>query len=855
MIKSLLKNLQFKALLFVFLIGNFHLYAQSEWVVLGEESQIASAASNYTSIITINENGVVIPYVAFTETSIPKVKKFVDGAWIQVGPNVSTTNASYLTLAVDGNQKLYVQYIDVSAGNKLAVKVYDSISDTWVAAANSLHASVGSAITGQTDERIPYNNAISFDSQNVPFVAFGEFSNGGNAWVKKLVNGEWTTVGSGSINTVDRTNTIDIDFTSNDIPYVVYHENTTAGKIKAFRFINNAWEDLNVPETFTTGARTTRLAIDKLTNKVFLNYSNASSGTVANAILYENGAWKALGGRIGSGSAAAYTSTITDKKGNLYAFFRDQMSNSNGTYRARLHEFATGSKSWSEVGSGGGFDGPVNGYTSLSMGSDNNVYLVYLKTNSSNISTPIVKVLKQQDKTPADIVVNAPKQMEYLDRGLVAIKDGNKIFLSWRLLGTDPATISFNIYKNGVKINTQPISTSTNYIDNSITDGEYAVRAIVNNVEQSPSVAAKIWDKNYLNIPLQVPAGGTTPDNVAYTYLANDCSVGDLDGDGIYEIILKWEPTNSSDNSSGSYTGNTIIDAYKLDGTRLWRIDLGRNIRSGAHYTPFTVYDLDGDGKAELAIRTADGTKDGLGNYIGDANADYRSAQGTILTGPEYLTIFNGETGAAMQSVDYYPERGVVSSWGDDYGNRVDRFVDAVAYLDGERPSLVTGRGYYTRLVRVAWDWRDGALTRRWVFDSSTLGNSGYFGQGNHQMSIGDVDGDGKDEVLNGSSVINDNGEGLWTDGKGHGDALHMTDMDPDLPGKEIWMCHEDESSYVNFGLTFRKAQTGETVFGVETTGDIGRAMAADIDMKFGVHVEVYTVPKESRLVQQDQTP
>jgi rhamnogalacturonan endolyase len=242
---------------------------------------------------------------------------------------------------------------------------------------------------------------------------------------------------------------------------------------------------------------------------------------------------------------------------------------------------------------------------------------------------------------------------------------------------------------------------------------------------------------------------------VAYTYSANDASVGDLDGDGQYEIVLKWDPSNSKDNSQSGYTGDVYVDAYKLNGTRLWRIDLGRNIRAGAHYTQFQVYDYDGDGKAEVVMKTADGTKDGTGTVIGSSTADYRNSSGYILSGPEYLTVFNGQTGKAAATADYVPARGTVSSWGDSYGNRVDRFLAGTAYLNGSYPSIIEARGYYTRSVIVAWDYRNGALTRKWTFDSNSSTNgSKWTDQGDHQLSIADVDGDGRDEVVYGAMAI-----------------------------------------------------------------------------------------------------
>lgn len=420
---------------------------------------------------------------------------------------------------------------------------------------------------------------------------------------------------------------------------------------------------------------------------------------------------------------------------------------------------------------------------------------------------------------------SAPRQAEYLDRGVVALPSGNGIFISWRFLGNDPDNISFNVYRNGTKVNSSPISNSTNYFDGSgSVSAAYTVRPIVNGRELNANAANPTWSNPYWVINLNRPNGGSD-----YTYSPGDASVGDVDGDGEYEVILKWDPSNQKDNSQSGVTGNVYIDAYKLNGTRLWRVDLGRNIRAGAHYTQFMVYDLDGDGKAEVAMKTAPGTRDGIGNVLGgsNANTDYRNSGGYILTGAEYLTIFNGETGAAMVTTDYIPARGTVSSWGDNYGNRVDRFLAGIAYVDGQRPSLIMARGYYTRAVVVAWDWRDGKLTRRWTFDSNTSGNSRAAGQGAHSLTIGDVDQDGKDEIVYGSATINDNGTLMYSTGFGHGDALHLSDFLPSRPGLEVFMVHEHNAT----GIDMHDARTGQVIWSVPSGGaDVGRGVIMDID-------------------------
>ena len=428
--------------------------------------------------------------------------------------------------------------------------------------------------------------------------------------------------------------------------------------------------------------------------------------------------------------------------------------------------------------------------------------------------------------------VIAQKQMESLDRGVLAVRTAsNKVLVSWRIFGSEFTNASYNVYRGTTLLNATPITGASNYVDNTSTNGTYSVSAIIDGIEQDVSQPIDVWNNIYKKIPITAPAGGTTPDNVSYTYEANDASVGDLDGDGEYEIILKWMPTNSKDNAHSGYTGNTILQGLKMDGTVLWTINLGKNIRSGAHYTQFMVYDLDGDGKAEIACKTADGTVDGVGTVLGDANADYRNTGGYILSGPEYLSLFDGETGAFITTQNYIPARGNVSSWGDNYGNRVDRFLACVAYLDGARPSLVFARGYYTRAVLAAFDYRDGQLTNRWIFDTNDGGGKeAVYGQGNHSITVGDVDGDGKDEIQYGSAAIDDDGTVLYSTGFGHGDASHLGDFDPSREGLEYFMVHEEANRPEVPQIDYRNPSTGNVFWSIPGSGDIGRGVIADID-------------------------
>ena len=428
---------------------------------------------------------------------------------------------------------------------------------------------------------------------------------------------------------------------------------------------------------------------------------------------------------------------------------------------------------------------------------------------------------------------------ERLDRGVVAVRQADgKVFVSWRTLKSDAKDMAFDVYRNGTKLNKKPLTEGGTWFVDEEPMGEAVYQVISRGKRKETlgrrtlaTVGTQESGKRIDTFTLKgdapvgyLPIRVQKPDEM---HTANDASVGDVDGDGQYEIILKWDPVNSHDNSHDGMTDPTLLDCYRLNGDLLWRIDLGRNIRSGAHYTPFIVYDLDGDGRAELMVKTADGTRDAAGTVIGDSVADYRNEAGRILEGPEYISIFNGLTGEVMDTKPYIPERGDVKDWGDNRGNRSERYMAAVGYFGGKQgtASAVFCRGYYTRSVLAAWDWDGKELKNRWTFDTNNPEWASYAGQGNHNLRVCDVDGDGMDEITYGSMAVDHDGRGLYNTGMGHGDAIHLI-VDPDDGQLYIWDCHENKRD----GSDLRHADTGEVVFQIKSDTDVGRAMAADID-------------------------
>ena len=450
-----------------------------------------------------------------------------------------------------------------------------------------------------------------------------------------------------------------------------------------------------------------------------------------------------------------------------------------------------------------------------------------------------------------------PYSGEKLSRGLIGIPTEDGMYFSWRMTLEDAAGLQFDLYRSSgggaeVKLNKEPIDRTSDFLDRTVdytvdnrwtlkaTTGEVAIWTRLKGEERNP----------YLSVPVCKPEDGEIAGE-SFTYTANDCSVGDLDGDGEYEIILKWFPSNSKRPPQRGFTGNTYLDAYKMDGRRLWRIDLGPNVRSGAATTNFLVFDFDGDGCAEICCKTGDGTVDGLGHRIGDAQADWRTwdkkspTYGKIVNGPEYLTVFEGRTGKELDSKEYIPTRYPLDGWGgvggncgnDNTGGRSDRFTAGVAFLDGKTPSPVMVRGWYGRTVVAAWTFTNGALKHTWTFDSAAPGWEAYSGMGNHSVTVADFDGDGCDEICVGAMTVDHDGKGLFTTGLRHGDALHAGRFIPSRQGMQVFGVHENEGDNEIVKRTPAVAMfdgaTGEIIWQDGLGQDAGRGVAADIDPRY----------------------
>lgn len=450
-----------------------------------------------------------------------------------------------------------------------------------------------------------------------------------------------------------------------------------------------------------------------------------------------------------------------------------------------------------------------------------------------------------------------PYSGEKLSRGLIGIPTEEGMYFSWRMTLEDAAGLQFDLYRssNGgaeVKLNKEPIDRTSDFLDRTVdytVDNRWTLKATTGEVATWTRLKGE--ERNpYLSIPICKPEDGEIAGE-PFTYTANDCSVGDLDGDGEYEIILKWSPSNSKRPPQRGFTGNTYLDAYKMDGTRLWRIDLGPNVRSGAATTNFLVFDFDGDGCAEICCKTGDGTVDGLGHRIGDAQVDWRTwdkkspTYGKIVNGPEYLTVFEGRTGKELDSKEYISTRYPLDGWGgvggncgnDNTGGRSDRFTAGVAFLDGKTPSPVMVRGWYGRTVVAAWTFTNGALKHTWTFDSAAPGWETYSGMGNHSVTVADFDGDGCDEICVGAMTVDHDGKGLFTTGLRHGDALHAGRFIPSRQGMQVFGVHENEGDNEIVKRTPAVAMfdgaTGEIIWQDGLGQDAGRGVAADIDPRY----------------------
>ncbi len=450
-----------------------------------------------------------------------------------------------------------------------------------------------------------------------------------------------------------------------------------------------------------------------------------------------------------------------------------------------------------------------------------------------------------------------PYSGEKLSRGLIGIPTEEGMYFSWRMTLEDAAGLQFDLYRSSgggaeVKLNKEPIDRTSDFLDRTVdytVDNRWTLKATTGEVATWTRLKGEKRNP-YLSIPICKPEDGEIAGE-PFTYTANDCSVGDLDGDGEYEIILKWSPSNSKRPPQRGFTGNTYLDAYKMDGTRLWRIDLGPNVRSGAATTNFLVFDFDGDGCAEICCKTGDGTVDGLGHRIGDAQVDWRTwdkkspTYGKIVNGPEYLTVFEGRTGKELDSKEYIPTRYPLDGWGgvggncgnDNTGGRSDRFTAGVAFLDGKTPSPIMVRGWYGRTVVAAWTFTNGALKHTWTFDSAAPGWEAYSGMGNHSVTVADFDGDGCDEICVGAMTVDHDGKGLFTTGLRHGDALHAGRFIPSRQGMQVFGVHENEGDNEIVKRTPAVAMfdgaTGEIIWQDGLGQDAGRGVAADIDPRY----------------------
>lgn len=441
----------------------------------------------------------------------------------------------------------------------------------------------------------------------------------------------------------------------------------------------------------------------------------------------------------------------------------------------------------------------------------------------------------------ASFVSMAPAALavENLDRGMIAIRTGEtSVYLGWRLLASDPATRVFNVYRstNGgapVKLNETPMADGTNFVDPSAPLNQanaWWIRAVALPRGGAPEegeivgrveLPANSPTQSYISIKLH--DGNTTFQKISFA---------DLNGDGKLDYIIK-QPNAGLDPGTTGFSPDTYkIEAYLNDGTFLWSKDLGWNMNLGIWWTPYIVWDFDGDGKAEVALKTAPFAatrEESLSEKDGPA-------RGFVVKGDEYCSILDGMTGKEITKVNWV-ERGDQRDWGDDEGNRVNRNQIGLAYLDGKTASLLVARGTYTRMVVDAYNLVNGKLVKLWRWDGDTE-KPQIRGQGSHTMVVGDVDGDGRDEIILGSVALDHNGKVLWNLGLGHPDVMYMADLIPARPGLEIAYGYEDAENHN--GICVVDARTGQIIWGhpyktthIHDQGMIGDFIPSNPGMEF----------------------
>ncbi len=397
---------------------------------------------------------------------------------------------------------------------------------------------------------------------------------------------------------------------------------------------------------------------------------------------------------------------------------------------------------------------------------------------------------------------------ERLDRGVVALpRPDGSVYVGWRLLASDPPNVAFDVYRSDTadgrrqRLTAQPISDSCNFVDTTAAGKRsyYFVQPGGGDAVRGASPPVQTVDST----------GGFIQLKLQGNYRAQKVGLADFDGDGRLDYLVKHPDFNTDPYQQPGYWKKSEdtykLEAYRHDGTFLWRYDMGWSIEAGIWYSPIVVYDLDGDGKAEVFCKGGEG--------------DPREPTGHVKSGPEYLVVLDGLTGKARRKLPWPDREGF-----DDY-NYYSRNLLGIAYLDGARPHLIVERGTYRIIKLQAYD---PSLTLKWYWEASGE-YSKHRGQGMHGMHAADVDEDGRDEIVIGSSVIDDDGKPLWTTGKGHPDVCYVADIDPARPGLEIF--YGLETRQRSNAVCLVEAKTGKVIWGnPEPTVHVhGQGMLGDI--------------------------